>query len=114
MPPKSNPKKLNALQAKTLTILQVLGSSDSTCQREPETGRPFITHFPDAHGHHFHVGPYVVSGADATGLRNESVWVALQRKGLAESRHPFGILLTEEGMSYDTGLKSTILHGSDH
>lgn len=114
MPPKSNPKKLNALQAKTLTILQVLGSSDATCQREPETGRPFITNFPDAHGHHFHVGAYVVAGADATGLRNEAVWVALQRKGLAESRYPFGILLTEEGIAYDTGLKSAILHGSDH
>jgi hypothetical protein len=114
MLPKVNPKKLNALQAKTLTILQVLAADENSAQREPDTGRPFITNFPSPHGHHFHVGSYVVASADATGLRNEAVWVALERKGLAESRPPFGILLTDEGMAYDTGLKSKILHGSDH
>jgi hypothetical protein len=111
---KVNPKKLNPLQAKTLTILQVLAVDDGAAQRDPQTGRPFITNFPSPHGHHFHVGPHVVSSADATGLRNEAVWVALERKGLAESRPPFGIVLTEEGMAYDTGLKAKIFHGSDH
>lgn len=114
MPLKVNPKKINALQAKTLTILQVLAADEGSAQKDPETGRPFITRFPGAHGHHFHVGSYVVASADATGLRNEAVWVALERKGLAESRAPYGIVLTDEGVSYDTGLKSKILHGSDH
>jgi hypothetical protein len=114
MPPKVNPKKLNPLQAKTLTILQVLAADSHWAQKDPVTGLPFITGFPGAHGHHFHVGPYVVAGADATGLRNEAVWVALARKGLAENKAPFGIALTEEGLAYDTGLKDKILHGSDH
>jgi len=114
MPPKKNPKKLNALQLKTLTLLQELASNPETCQPHPDSGRPFITSFPDPHGNHFHLGSYVVSAKDASGLRNEAVWTALQRKGMVESRWPFGIVLTEEGMAYDTGLREQILHGSDH
>lgn len=114
MPPKTNPLKLNPLQLKTLTLLQELAATPGSSQPEPETGRPYITTFPDPHGNHFHLGRYVVSAKDATGLRNQAVWTALTRKGLAESRWPFGILLTEEGQAYDTGLRSQILHGSDH
>jgi hypothetical protein len=56
----------------------------------------------------------VVSTADATGLSNESVWKALERKGLARSFFPTAITLTEEGRNYETGLHDQILHGSDH
>lgn len=114
MPPKTNPKKLNPLQLKTLTLLQELARHDDTSQAEDGTGRRMVTTFPQPHGNHFHLGAYVVSAKDASGLRNESVWVALERKGLALSRAPFGILLTEEGLDYDTGLRDQILHGSDH
>jgi hypothetical protein len=114
MPPRTNPKKLNALQLKTLTLLQELAAHDDTSQAEAESGRRLVTTFPNPHGNHFHLGAYVVSAKDASGLRNEAVWTALERKGLAESRHPMGILLTDEGLTYDTGLRGAILHGSDH
>ncbi|NKD55379.1 MULTISPECIES: hypothetical protein [unclassified Haematospirillum] len=114
MPPKNNPLKLNSLQLKTLTLLQVLAGMPDASQPDPETGDPMVTAFPDPHGNHFHLGSWVVSSSDATGLRNEAVWKALTRKGLAMSRWPYGISVTAPGMTYETGLKSKILHGSDH
>ena len=51
---------------------------------------------------------------DATGLRNEGVWRALERKGLAQGDFPFSMALTPAGMDYDTGLADKILHRSDH
>lgn len=113
-PNKKNPLKLNPLQLKTLTLLQVLAGSSGSSQPDATTGLPFITTFPHPHGNHFHLGPYVVMSKDASGLRNEAVWVALTRKGLAESRWPVGIVLTEAGIAYETGVKGEILHGSDH
>jgi len=49
MPPKRNPLKLNALQLKTLTIIQALTESDEANSEE----RP-IPMLPPAHGNHFH------------------------------------------------------------
>ena len=114
MPPKSNPKKLNSLQLKTLCLLQELARHPDTYQTEPDTGRKVLTVFPNPHGNHFHLGAYVVGTADATGLRNEAVWVALERKGMAVNHYPTAIVLTEEGEAYETGMRGTILHGSDH
>lgn len=114
MPPKTNPKKLNPLQLKTLCLLQELARLPDTHQVEPETGRKILSRFPNPHGDHFHLGPYVVGSRDATGLRNEAVWVALERKGMAVNHFPTAIILTEEGESYDTGMRGQILHGSDH
>lgn len=114
MAAKKNPLKLNPLQSKTLTLLQVLAKHTNSSQADATSGLPFITTFPDPHGNHFHLGPFVVMSKDATGLRNEAVWVALTRKGLAESRWPIGIVLTQDGLDYDTGLQGEILHGSDH
>lgn len=114
MPPRTNPKKLNPLQLKTLCLLQELARHPETHQVEPETGRVVVSRFPQPHGNHFHLGPYVVSARDASGLRNEAVWKALERKGLAESRYPFAILLTAEGLEYETGVRERILHGADH
>jgi hypothetical protein len=51
---------------------------------------------------------------NATGLRNESVWKALERKGLARSFYPHGIALTPDGQAFDTGLGETILIRADH
>jgi len=113
MPPKRNPLNLNALQLRTLTLLQAIA-------RIPEAAAPtedggfLITRFPPAHGDHFHLGDAVVSGKDATGLRNESVWNALTRKGVARGDWPRSITLTPEGVAYDTGLAGTILHQGGH
>ena len=84
MPPKSNPLKLNALQLRTLTLLQGLASLPDSAQRDAG-GEITITRFPQAHGDHFHLGNAVVAAKDATGLYNEAVWNALARKGLART-----------------------------
>ncbi len=112
MPPKMNPLKLNSLQLKTLTLLQELTHDPQHATPAPD-GSIRLTNLPQPHGDHFHVGRAVAMAADATGLANESVWLALERKGLARSVYPIAIVLTPEGLGYDTGLKH-ILHGADH
>src|SRR5215831_2731527 len=87
MPPKRNPLNLNPLQLRTLTLLQVLARIPNVGQQRPD-GSVAITQFPNAHGDHFHLGDAVVSGKDATGLYNESVWNALTRKGVAKADYP--------------------------
>jgi hypothetical protein len=111
---KKNPLKLNALQLKTLTILQQLARFPETSTTNEESGEIMITNLPQAHGNHFHCGDAVVASKNATGLQNESVWKALERRGLARPFYPLGIALTPDGISYDTGLSYTILHRSDH
>ncbi|MQX36488.1 hypothetical protein [Roseospira navarrensis] len=113
MPPKANPKKLNTLQLKTLTLVQELAKDPEAATPDPATGNIRIGRLPRPHGNHFHLGPYVVSKADATGLDNQGVWMALIRKGLIEPTDQ-GMALTPEGQDYETGLRETILHGSDH
>jgi len=112
--PRNNPLRLNSLQLKALTLLQELA-------RSPQTSTPIdggeevrITNFPHIHGNHFHIGGAVAMARDATGLRNENVWKALERKGLARSFHPFGIVLTRAGIAYDTRLRDRILLRADH
>lgn len=113
MPSKINPLRLNALQLKTLTLLQEL-------TRHPEAGEATedggfrINRIPRAHGDHFHIGAAAVRAADATGLSNEIVWKALERKELARALYPLSITLTAAGLAYDTGLRNKILHGTDH
>ena len=46
-------------------------------------GEVLIIQFQPLHGNHFHVDGAVVMAKDAMGLRNEAVWQALERKGLA-------------------------------
>jgi hypothetical protein len=113
---KKNPLNLNPLQLKTLTLLQELA-------RHPEHASPVeagggaaeggvrVSNLPSPHGDHFHMGEYVVAARDATGLANEAVFVALERKGLIHSGFPLGALLTKAGLAYDTGLREAILHG---
>jgi hypothetical protein len=55
-----------------------------------------------------------VAGKDATGLYNDKVWNALERKGLARGDWPRSITLTIDGLSYDTGIAGEILHRSGH
>jgi hypothetical protein len=112
MPPKRNPLGLNALQLKTLTLLQELARVAGNSGAAEEAGvavRP-----PDPHGDHFHLGEAVVETRDASGLRNPAVWAALERKGLIRSMYPHGAVVTPLGLDYETGLRETILHKSGH
>jgi hypothetical protein len=113
MPPKNNPLKLNPLQLRTLTLMQALAGIPGAATTTGN-GEVAISQFPQAHGDHFHLGDAVVAGKDATGLYNEAVWNALARKGLARSDYPRQIVITAEGLEYDTGEAREILHGSSH
>jgi hypothetical protein len=110
MPSKKNPLNLNALQLRTLTLMQALARLDAFAAPASEPGHVLVSAMPHAHGDHFHVGEAVVAARDATGLYNEAVWTALQRKGLIKSLFPQAVVLTPEGLTYDTGLGDTILH----
>lgn len=114
MAPRNNPLRLNKLQLKTLCLLQELARHPQSASPIDDTGEVMISNLPSAHGDHFHVGGRVVLRRDATGLRNNAVWIALQRKGLARSSFPFAITLTPAGLEYDTGLRDAILIGGDH
>ena len=114
MPPKQNPLKLNPLQLRTLTIMQAMARLRGAANAGPNPGEVTLTQFPQAHGDHFHLGEAVVAGKDATGLYNEKVWHALERKGLARSEWPHQIVLTPSGLNYDTGLVDEIFHRAQH
>ena len=113
MPAKRNPLNLNSLQLKTLTLLQELARL-AGAPAEDDPGGVAITELPDPHGDHFHLGECVVAARDATGLRNPSVWAALERKGLIRPNLPKAVILTPEGQHYDTGLREAILHRAGH
>src|SRR6516162_5783513 len=108
MPPKRNPLNLNALQLRTLTLLQELARLPDSSRPGDEPGSVAIASLPMAHGDHFHIGNAVVASHHATGLRNPAVWTVLERKGLV--RHVAGRpVLTPLGVGYDTGLREAIL-----
>src|SRR3979411_1212556 len=114
MPTKRNPLNLNALQLKTLTLLQELARLAGQPAAEEEPGGLAITELPDPHGDHFHLGEAVVAARDATGLRNPSVWAALERKGLIRPKLPEAVILTSLGQEYETGLRDVILLRTGH
>lgn len=114
MPKTNNPLNLNPLQLKTLTLLQALAKLPDHGKPADEPGAVIVNNLPHAHGDHFHLGPYLVLGRDATGLGNPAAWVALERKGLIRSMFPMACIVTASGMAYDTGPTRQILHGSDH
>ncbi|HEY4941678.1 MAG TPA: hypothetical protein VII56_09620 [Rhizomicrobium sp.] len=113
MPPKHNPLKLNPLQLRTLTLFQALARIPGAATQRPD-GEVVIAQFPGAHGDHFHLGDAIVAGKDATGLYNEAVWNALTRKGLARAEWPREVVLTVEGLNYETGLADTMLQKAAH
>lgn len=115
MPPKSNPLKLNALQTRTLLLMQELARDPSTGTPNPDTGEVLLNSLPHPHGNHMHIGDLVVSSRDASGFANESVWKALERKGLARIlEFPLAIALTPLGQAYDTGLGERLTAHADH
>jgi hypothetical protein len=118
MPSKKNPLNLNSLQLKTLTLFQALSQMEGVgSPHDDPSGEPghiMISHMPRPHGDHFHLGNYVVRAQDASGLANESVWVALERKKLIKSLFPMACVLTPAGAAYETGLAGDILHQGGH
>ena len=113
MPTKKNPLNLNALQLKTLTLMQELARSPAHAEQLPD-GAIRVSQLPYPHGDHFHVGAAIVMARDANGLANPAAWVALERKGLIKSEFPAAAVLTPAGLAYETGLAETILHRSGH
>ena len=111
MTAKKNPLNLNPLQLKTLTLLQELARHAGPAEAD---GSIRIEEIPRPHGDHFHVGAGVAMTRDASGLANEAVWVALERKGLLRSEFPQAAVLTSEGIGYDTGMRDQILHRGHH
>ncbi|HEX5453057.1 MAG TPA: hypothetical protein VFX06_04635 [Stellaceae bacterium] len=114
MQSKRNPLNLNSLQLKTLTLLQELARLVGAPAAGGDGGGVAIREFPHAHGDHFHLGDAMVAGRDATGLRNPSVWKALERKGLIRPQPPDAVILTELGQRYETGLRDAILNRGEH
>jgi hypothetical protein len=116
MPPKRNPLNLNALQLKTLTLLQELArlAGKPAPAEDGEPGSLAITEFPHAHGDHFHLGEALVAARDATGLRNPAVFAALERKVLVRPKFPEAVILTPAGQEYETGFRETIVRRGAH
>ena len=98
MATKKNPLNLNPLQLKTLTLLQELARFSGPADGD---GSVRVDELPHPHGDHFHVGEGVASTRDATGLANQSVWIALERKGLIRSEFPEAAIVTAEGLAYE-------------
>ncbi|MFH1804717.1 MAG: hypothetical protein ABID63_07510 [Pseudomonadota bacterium] len=111
---KANPLKLNALQLRTLVLTQIIAKDPNSGNIDTETGDATLLRIPHAHGDHAHVGQFVVAARDASGFANPAVWVVLARKGLAREGFPASIVLTREGMEYDTGLGDNFVSESDH
>ena len=111
---KRNPLNLNALQLRTLTILQELARLPDIAVPDPASGATTINALPHAHGDHFHIGDKLVMSRDASGLNNPAVWAALERKGVVKTNFPENVVLTADGAAYDTGLREAIFHGHDH
>ena len=114
MADRPNPAKLNALQLKTLAILQELARSDGGAAETLDDGSVALNRLPRPHGDHFHVGTALVLAKDATGLGNPAVLNALQRKGLLIQAPDGRPALTAAALAYQTGIDSQILHRSDH
>lgn len=107
-----NPLRLNPLQLKTLALLQVLADQQQEVEKNPDG--IVVRHFPSPHGDHFHVGTYVLSGKELSGLGNVSVWKVLERKGLIKSYYPEYAVLTSAGQSYDTTSVHKTWHTHSH
>ncbi|RME62304.1 MAG: hypothetical protein D6782_12480 [Alphaproteobacteria bacterium] len=106
--------KLNALQSRTLALLQELARDPDLAEADPATGDVRLTALPHAHGDHVHIGARVVSSRHASGLDNANVWAALARKGLVGAGYPFELVITAAGLAFDTGLRGGLTAPTDH
>lgn len=95
-------------------MLQTLARDSNSAARGPGAGEVTIQRFPEPHGGHFHIGNTVVAARDASGLYNENVWHALERKSLARADWPHRITLTLSGLGYETGVADALFQASSH
>ena len=106
--------KLNALQSRTLALLQELAMDETNAVRDEATGNVRIHIHLHTHHDHIHIGRFTVSTRFASGLQNANVWKVLERKGLAIGDFPLAITLTPEGQQFKTGVRERMLEQSDH
>lgn len=95
-------------------MLQTLARDSNSAAHGPGAGEVTIQRFPEPHGVHFHIGNTVVAAKDASGLYNENVWHALERKSLARADWPHRITLTPSGLGYETGVADALFQVSSH
>lgn len=106
--------KLNALQSRTLALLQELALDETNAARDEASGNVRIHIHLHAHHDHIHIGRFTVSTRFASGLQNANVWKVLERKGLAIGEFPMAITLTPAGLAFKTGVRERMLKQSDH
>lgn len=109
----SNAPKLNALQGRTLALMQELAEDEELATDHPGGGRT-IHAVPEPHGNHVHIGRLTVSSRFASGLMNANVWRALERKGLIEGQYPYQVTLSPAALVFETGIREKMLQESDH
>lgn len=113
MPSKRNPLNLNKLQLRTLALLQVLARDQHSATPDGAGGMR-LPPLPTPHGDHLHVGSYVISARDASGFANPAVFTVLERKGMARGVFPYAVVVTAEGLAYETGVGPSAVAPSDH
>ncbi len=113
MPLKINPLRLNKLQLRTLALAQVLANDPDSGVRDEANGEVTLMSLPRPHGDHVHIGAFVIAARDASGFANPAVWTALARKGLTRTGL-LGVILTVDGLNYETGLGDRFAAPSDH
>lgn len=106
--------KLNALQTRTLALLQELAGQPDVASTDEATGDVTIWELPHAHHDHMHIGQFTVSARFASGLTNGNVIAALVRKGLMKDIMPGALTLTPAGLTFQTGVREKMLQDSDH
>ena len=114
MATRRNPLKLNKLQRRSLTLLQMLAAEEDFSRPGPREGEVSIERLPIPHGNHLHLGPFVLDIREAAGLGNPAVWKALSRKGLVREFGEDGLAVTPAGLAYETDYKPDTLRLSDH
>lgn len=95
--------KLNDLQLRTLALLQQLASDDEI-STDHATGGRTVHMVPQPNGDHMSFGQLTVTSRFASGLVNENVWNARQRKGIIDGVFPHQVTILPVGLSFDTGL----------
>jgi hypothetical protein len=109
----ANPKRLNALQLRTLAVLQAMARDPALAEPPDADGSVLIRMLPQPHGDHFHIAGGIVSARDASGLSNRHVFEALVRKGLLLAG-PAGMpILTAQGLAYDTSAAGRVLRSPE-
>ena len=78
------------------------------------TGEIRLLRLPSPYGNHIHIGQYVVSARDASGLPNDMVWTALERKALLHRVNSLTATLTKDELDYNKGPAEKFWMRSDH